>query len=844
MFLSLLTLLFISSYSLPIAVSTSFVAEKTDFESERTLSVDSSSINVALSNDDVLSGSLISATLTVSDPISSLTISNSSNHLHTSLIDNNDGTFTSSIQTNGEAGEYYVTLSALNNSSIDCDSSELTSLYVYSDGINDCISPYSMNEARAKYFINHVATEEELILLEKKEAPENFSPSITRYAAETHYASITYSGDDITADSSVYSGDFENKIIVEGTAVWYDENEIPQPLKDIYVVLWDDDFFWHEYCGATYTDEDGKFFFEIDNQNFLEFGRDLFVTFYSTSKATSVQSFWWGTYLYCAPKYNNVQNNSKIVYEIGIHSGFSDRASAFEICQAEKIPYDYIGEMNKEKLPRVPIFYPAFNGDGCYYNNILNYIAVGKKFYRDWDCLNHEYGHFINKTLNLCDCSIGGSHFVNEDLIGSHGKENGLKLAMSEGLASYFGLASQIYYANLYEGYPRVGDESYNSVNGVNIDYNRYRYGQSYDKSGEGNEFCVTSVLTKLLDGVARTDDNVSLGHETMWAAITSSCHKNISELIFTILSQNENKRSAIGRILELEGFSPILNVTQNSYLSVDGNDSCWTFSWINHGFVSGQPNKFVLTFEGTSSDSYSIENIVATSISLNSSQINSVLSLSGPTIKWHLRCYNTDSPVTGGYVTADSTAIKPSATVLALDVPSSEILVAEKTKWFKFTAPRTGTYHFESTSDLDLCGELFSNFVVDKTCPNRLAYNDDGGSDRNFLITSNLSSGQTVYIRVRGSGYSTSIFGSFYVKATVEHEHSYIDHFDSYSAEKHKAYCSCGVYVLRPHAIRSGSTRTIHGRTYADCIDCGALLDLGSGFFIVGPSANQNSQT
>lgn len=812
------------------------------FENECNYSVGRNGINVALANDDVLSGSLISATLTVPDSISSLSVSDSSEDLLVSLVNNEDGTYSSNIQTDGDAGEYFVTLSSSNSVSIDCDPSEITSLYIYSDGINDCVSYCSIDEAKAKYFTNHVATEEELILLGKEEVPDNFSPSMTRYSAEAHYAEVAYGGDDITTDWVVSSGNFSNKIKVEGSVTWYDENEISHPLKNVYAVLWDDDFFWDEYCDSAYTDDDGNFSFEIDNQTFLGLGgRDLFVNLYSISEAASVHGFWWGTYIYCTPKFDNVHNNSKIVYDIKIHPGASDRANAFEICQAEIIPHDYIEEMNGTTLPTVSIYYPAFNGDGCYYTSISNYIAVGRKYYRDWDCLNHEYGHYINRKLNLCDYSVGGEHNINEDLIDTHGKSNGLKLAMSEGLATYLGTAAQMYYANDYVGYPRVGDEAYNAINNVNANFNQYHYGCSLSESGEGNEFCVTSVLIKLLDDVTRANDNVGLGHETMWTAIATSCHSNISELICTILSQNESQRSAIGKILELEGFSPTPSSYQNSSLSVESTNSCWTFSWTKNGFVSGQPNKFTLTFEGASGDSYSIENIVATSITLNTSQINSVLALSGSTIKWFVTSYNIDSPITGGYVTSDSLSLKPIAAELSLNASTSATLVATKTKWFKFTAPYTGTYHFESTSDLDLYGELFPNFVADNTYPNRLDYNDDGGNNHNFLITTSLSSGQTIYLRVRGFAYLETIFGTFSVTITADHVHSYSDHFAFYSSEKHRACCSCGDFVLLSHAIQAGSTYTHNGHAYANCIDCGALIDLGTTIVIVGPSANQN---
>ncbi len=182
------------------------------------------------------------------------------------MIDNEDGTFTTNFRTNRTAGEFDIRLSASSDLSIDSDSSEATSLYIYSDGINDCVSYCSIDEARAKYYVNHVATEEELILLGKKDAPDNFSPSMTKYQAELNYANIVYKGGDIVTGVSTTSGCFSNQIRVEGSVVWYDENEIAHPLRGVLAMLWDDDIFWNEYCGCEYTDEEGRFSFEINNR--------------------------------------------------------------------------------------------------------------------------------------------------------------------------------------------------------------------------------------------------------------------------------------------------------------------------------------------------------------------------------------------------------------------------------------------------------------------------------------------------------------------------------------------------------------------------------------------------
>lgn len=551
-----------------------------------------------------------------------------------SLTSNDDGTYTASISTPRVAGEYVVSLCSEDLPSIDGSPNEISSIYIYSDGVNDCASCASIDEAHGKYYMNYRASEADKVLLGKEERSESFAPAKTRHEAEQDYANTAYNGGDVVTNWSWSSASLSGKVKVTGRALWYDENDLSHPLVGVKAVLWDDDIFWDECCGCTYTTEDGGFSFEIDNQTFFGLGgRDLFVAVYSETDAVLVGSFWWGEYIVVTPLFSDVTSDSQINLDIAIHPGASDRANAFEITQAENIPHKYIEDIDGTDLPMVSVYYPAFDGKGCYYNNCLDYLAIGWKFYRDWDCMNHEYGHFINDHLNLCDCSVGEDHYVGEDLVQSKGKSDGLKMAMSEGLASYLGTAAQMY-CGATLSVPRVGDEIYHAANGVNENYGLYRYGQRPSVGGEGNEFSVTSLLIKLLDNETREGDSVALGHSAMWSAIRSSNHWCISSLISTILSSHADQRSAIGRILENEGFAPMIDNSNNSSFTTNPGDNCWTFSWNVNGFDSVNPNLFDLVFEGTDGSAFALNGLTTMSASLTTNQVNSVLALPGNLVK------------------------------------------------------------------------------------------------------------------------------------------------------------------------------------------------------------------
>lgn len=84
---------------------------------------------------------------------------------------------------------------------------------------------------------------------------------------------------------------------------------------------------------------------------------------------------------------------------------------------------------------------------------------------------------------------------------------------------------------------------------------------------------------------------------------------------------------------------------------------------------------------------------------------------------------------------------------------------------WYSFTAPSSGTYNFYTEGSTDTYGELFSTVVPARSIENRLTFDDDFGAGRNFNITYSLSSGQTVYLRVRG--YNWNRCGLYNVRVT-----------------------------------------------------------------------------
>ena len=783
-------------------------------------------VTPSLLYDDVASGVIITAELECEN-VEDLYISNKSLDLYTSISDNLDGTFSISCVTPGIEGDYFATFDSYNYPST---GEGAANIFIHSDGLNDSVSTASADDARSKYYFNHVASEEDLIILGVNDVPENFSTFKNRYEVETEYSEITFCGNDITTTSVVRSVDLSNKIRVKGTVYWYDELNQPHPLRGTRLQLYDYDSFLYSDClDGSSTDEDGTFSFVVSEQTFLEIGgQDLYITIFPRNRSCNVHGELW-QYAYSTPVYSNVQKNHEIEYTINIYPGLSDRANAFEICQAELLPHDYIKDLSGVALPRINVVYPSIFSSWCCYNRLLNHIAIGKNYYRDWDCLNHEYGHYICDTFSLCCPSWLAIHNIGWDLIQRMGKENGLKFAMFEGLASYFGTAAQMYFGTA-SNIPRVGDESYNSINGVNTDYGAWRYGFDNHPLGEGNECSVTSLLIKLLDDEERNGvDNVSIGHQEMWNIISSSQHLYLSSLINDIVSAYPYLKSDIGHILEQERFSSHL-LSPVSSLSTNPNSSCWSFSWTNESISSGISNVFDLVFQ-SGACTYQISGLQPPSLSystytLTQEQMNNVLALPGDTISYYVVGYHYGTPLTGGYLSAHQSINKPNATIMNSNNNYSSYLDCGENEWYKFTAPETEIYHFETMGMIDTYGEVFSSMVVDGYSSGVLEIDDDSGVANNFKISIELNANQTIYLRVRG--YNQDVNGSYSISVTYTHTHHYNDHYAIHSLTHHKAYCLCGDYILKTHAADYTHAYTSFGHLFAPCIDCGAAVDIG----------------
>ena len=125
------------------------------------------------------------------------------------------------------------------------------------------------------------------------------------------------------------------------------------------------------------------------------------------------------------------------------------------------------------------------------------------------------------------------------------------------------------------------------------------------------------------------------------------------------------------------------------------------------------------------------------------------------------------DSPMTGPYESSDLKVYLPEIKeIFAFTNYYGDIEQPMEFQWYKFTAPLSGYYEFYTLGNTDTYGDFFNDIVVDLSTSGRLFYDDNSGIGDNFKKKIYLSSGQTIYLRVKGG--TTTETGEYTLRVII----------------------------------------------------------------------------
>ena len=475
-------------------------------------------------------------------------------------------------------GDYYV--------GFGIDGREVVKVYIFVRRGLASISTISKNDARAKFFMDYEATSGEKSILRGYT-----SDSKTRFNAEKRYGNFVYGKNDAKTIIS-YTKNNASLIIQHITkpsveinvhAKWYDKKGIDHPLIGIQTEVLTplNTLLASFYNGCT--DENGDYGIKINYDDASKITIDqLKLRFSAINDASEIFDDYGINYTYCysfekrsAPLMPSMNLNAylKINYDISFYCGESDRANAFEIAQAERLPYEYCRDFTNG-VPSCKINYPSTYTH--YSNNAGEGKAISVRYddFENWDVLNHEYGHHICDYLDIC--YVPGryqTHDIDEDLVIRYGQWDGFYLACSEGLATFIGIASQLYQAEKLN-VPGVGDLRYDDpLRKVAVDYGEKMAGLGYyPLHAENIECCVTSVLLKILTNSKKTLITDYLMWKVLQGARFDDC--NFSCLFNEILDASFGTgREAIRQILIDEQFPLPYDVAKWTIMIYVGED-------------------------------------------------------------------------------------------------------------------------------------------------------------------------------------------------------------------------------------------------------------------------------
>ena len=503
-------------------------------------------------------------------------------------FDQNDGR-TVLIESPTQSGEYFV--------SFEREGNEIGTIYIYSDGSHNCVSPLSMNDAKSIYFFKYVASFEERMLLSHSEEVEivpiigpklsglssgvnltglnlpisGGTSTATKFSAQKHYGEFVYGSDnDIITNASFVknTGTNSNGVDITVHANWYDQNNQPHPLKGVEVELSCagnalPTEIYHPTGGTPCTNSNGEYVHHLNNLLASKFIASLVeITIYSSNGATNVIDNKGLSYPYCYTKPGTLNNTKLSAYKtidfyVNVYPGRSDRSSAYGICEAQLLPCSYCNHFT-DGVEQIDTLYPS--SYSAYFCDDTPLIKIQKEDASSWDVLNHEYGHYICDSLNLCRLFPNEMpHGINENLVDKFGLHDGLELAFSEGLATYIGIASQMYNGTMNSVFG-AGDEKYqDTFRNTVVDYNLAASGTTGSiAGGEGVESRITGLLLKMLDDENRQGDNVRLGDREMWDILTENPdgNRSVCRFLETAVDYSSYVEDEIKALAQLEGVS------------------------------------------------------------------------------------------------------------------------------------------------------------------------------------------------------------------------------------------------------------------------------------------------
>jgi hypothetical protein len=316
--------------------------------------------------------------------------------------------------------------------------------------------------------------------------------------------------------------------------------------------------------------------------------------------------------------------------DLTAREGEGDNHNAFSVYDALTSASAYVGSVHGAPLPPITTVFPA---PGSFFDGQALHLLLLDRW--DHDVLWHEYGHYVQQRLGT-SASPGGQHAVHERLgecpreqVGASclAGDAALRLAWSEGWASYFAVSGQRSMGLASQGIPGVGDLLYSDTEDLTLSYS-LEANSSPVAAGEDGELAVQRVLYDLFDGPGEPNDAVVLGGPVVWSAVDAANAVTLFAAYRALATGRPiSQQAAIGCVLSEHGVAPRITSHANG-ATVPSLAGRPTFTWAANGGGPSHPHTAfeIRVYDGSWSRLLLRATTSATSFQPSAGQWNAVL--------------------------------------------------------------------------------------------------------------------------------------------------------------------------------------------------------------------------
>lgn len=463
---------------------------------------------------------------------------------------------------------------------------------------------------------------------------ENINGSATLAVGKEDASTTTAAASSVYVKYSISLQNFGETLFVSGNVYWKDTNGSEHPVKKAYVEIIDEDIAFDDYQARIYTNNNGYFSTTFDNQTgWNESGCDIFFRIYARNTSVFVGNLSDSERIgYYFQTNTDKDIDTNITNKIqGITN--TDVAKSFYVMQALNEGINYVTSIDSSETYLASAVFPTLSLTGTCY--ALKGMYILSDDYCDWDVILHEFGHYIADTINI-ENSPGGDHSSSQDLLNTQSsKSKAIRLAWSEGWATYLSIASQRYLS--LGGIPNVGDYNYTDTIDSTLNYSI----RTPSAIGEANERDVSYMLIMLTDYF--DSKNGVDGYKYIWNTAKSAGCESFSEFYNALVGKSENNNyttmNQIGQYAQNAKISPTVSCTNNN------STACPTFT-INTIGNSNFDYSYSLHFATSSlTNQLNISPISGASYTLSPDQLNLLMTTYPNGFVWWASVDCTSSP-------------------------------------------------------------------------------------------------------------------------------------------------------------------------------------------------------